>query len=449
MSFTIDKQTLEDLNIFGKSGQKSIFNIYNKTKTFGGSLVLKEIFSYPLSDFSKIQDRIKIIEFFEQTSLSFPFEVDSFNVVEEYLEDGDSRTQLDPNEKFFKRLYKKVIGAHSAFETIKLGVVTTMSLLKSASDLFLSDDLAPIEPYYHDLKQIRTLFSEEKMKRLGECSFGKNPNYSEVVELDRILRFEVQNKILRLLKYIYYLDVYFTVAQIATARGFNFAQVIDSSDNIMDIDQMYHPYVPNAVANSLSLDKNGNIIFLTGANMAGKSTYMKTFGIVVYLAHLGLPVPAKSMRFTPKSGLYTTINLPDNISMGYSHFYADVLRVKKVAEHICRESNLVVIFDELFRGTNVKDAYDATVAVTDAFAANKKCTVMISTHIIEAGEELQKLKDNIKYIYLPTNIVDGRPTYSYKSIEGITSDRHGMVIIRNEGIIEGLNEGAKRLKNKN
>lgn len=113
-------------------------------------------------------------------------------------------------------------------------------------------------------------------------------------------------------------------------------------------------------------------MFLTGANMAGKSTFMKTFGIVVYLAHMGFPLPVKKMRFSVQNGMYTTINLPDNMMLGYSHFYAEVQRLKKVAEQVGRIGNLVIVFDELFRGTNVKDAHEATLAVMEAFCRKKR-----------------------------------------------------------------------------
>ena len=103
-----------------------------------------------------------------------------------------------------------------------------------------------------------------------------------------------------------------------------------------------------------------------------------------------------------------------------------------------RWPNLVIIFDELFRGTNVKDAYDATVAVTEAFARKKSSIFMISTHIIEAGDELKKKCNNIEYVYLPTVMEGAVPRYTYKLEKGITADRHGMIIIRNEGILDIL-----------
>jgi Mismatch repair ATPase (MutS family) len=177
-------------------------------------------------------------------------------------------------------------------------------------------------------------------------------------------------------------------------------------------------------------------LFLTGANMAGKSTFIKSFGIAIYLAHMGFPVPAEEMSFTVKDGLYTSINVPDNLNLGYSHFYAEVLRVKYVAEEVASKKNLVIIFDELFKGTNVKDAYEATVGVVKAFAQHKNCSYIISTHIIEAGEKLMQECKNFKYVFFPTIMHGNIPRYTYQLTEGITADRHGMMIINNEHIID-------------
>ncbi len=78
------------------------------------------------------------------------------------------------------------------------------------------------------------------------------------------------------------------------------------------------------------------------------------------------------MEFSVLDGIYTTINLPDNLGIGASHFYAEVLRVKKVAAELQANKSLFIIFDEMFRGTNVKDAHEATVEITIAFAAKEK-----------------------------------------------------------------------------
>jgi DNA mismatch repair ATPase MutS len=126
----------------------------------------------------------------------------------------------------------------------------------------------------------------------------------------------------------------------------------------------------------------------------------------------------------------------DNLNLGYSHFYAEVLRVKKVAEEVAKGNDLVVIFDELFKGTNVKDAYDATLEVTKEFSTYRNSFFVISTHIIEVGHTLKADCNNLQFSYLPTIMEGNVPRYPYTLTGGITDDRHGMLIIENEKILD-------------
>ncbi len=117
-------------------------------------------------------------------------------------------------------------------------------------------------------------------------------------------------------------------------------------------------------------------------------------------------------------------------------------RVKTIAEEVSRSKSLLVIFDELFKGTNVKEAYDATLAVTAAFARYRNCGFIISTHIVEVGEALREKYDNLQFVYLPTIMDDKTPRYTYRLEEGITSDRHGMKIIEQENILDIIRSRA-------
>jgi DNA mismatch repair ATPase MutS len=230
---------------------------------------------------------------------------------------------------------------------------------------------------------------------------------------------------------------------VATERKFVFPLALRPDKPVVILESVYHPHVPNAVGNTLRITPDSNVIFLTGANMAGKSTFMKSLGIALFLAHMGFPVPASRMEFSVLDGIYTTINLPDNLGMGASHFYAEVLRVKKMAHELSQSKRLFIIFDELFRGTNVKDAYEATVAITSAFAQKRNSLFVISTHIIEAGDVLKEKWENIGFKYLPTRMNGNTPVYTYTLQTGITADRHGMIIINNEGILDILKQGHK------
>lgn len=177
--------------------------------------------------------------------------------------------------------------------------------------------------------------------------------------------------------------------------------------------------------------------------MAGKSSLLKSLGLTIYLSHLGFPVPAEEMKLSVLNGLVTTINLPDNINEGLSHYYTEVKRVKEVAEILLRSQNVFVIFDELFRGTNVKDAYDASSLIISELQAIQNSAFVISTHIIELATSLNNFK-NISFRYLDTYFENKKPVFTYSLKEGISNETLGMYIVKNEGIVEDLKLAAKK-----
>lgn len=439
MSFIIDKQTLDDLNIFGKHGKNSVFSIYNNTHTKGGALLLEEMFRHPLDDFGIIKRRQDIIQYFHQRRTDFPFEGGVFDAVEYYLSNTDTRTQIDAHNNKLKKQFQRLMKADTEFQMIHKGILGLIRIINTLHDFFEdieTDVFIALE--VSEVDEVKKIISDEKL-----C-FAKNERETKKLSLEKAGKYDnelryISNKNMRkMLSFIYKLDVYISLGHVAHIKNFSFADAQPPDHNILMIDGLFHPLLVNSVANTLEVTPESNVIFLTGANMAGKSTFMKAFGIAVFLAHLGFPVPARGMTFSVRSGMYTTINLPDNLNQGYSHFYAEVLRLKKIANSINHAKNMVVIFDELFRGTNVKDAYDATIAVTEAFAMNKDSIFIISTHIIESTDILKERCDNIYFVYLPTTMENGVPQYTYTLSPGITDDRHGMMIIRNEKILEIL-----------
>jgi len=110
------------------------------------------------------------------------------------------------------------------------------------------------------------------------------------------------------------------------------------------------------VAYDLTMDKNANFIFLTGANMAGKSTLIKAIGLSVYLAHLGMGVPAFQMQLTLFDGILTNINVEDNLVKGESYFFNEVKRIRETIIKITNGKRWLVLIDEIFKGTNIQDA---------------------------------------------------------------------------------------------
>lgn len=440
MSFETDKQTLDDLNILGKYSGNSVYSLFGGLVTRGAERLMDEMFAHPLTDADEINRRTAIFRYFKAHDLEFPGTPEDLEEVDQYI--GNSgRTSWFVNLLMLGKMKTlEVISKDEHFAIWRVGMEATLHFLR-ASKVFLermNEDIAG-NPLEERVKWGLDLLNNKAFARLPEDT-TRPLSFGQMFSIDRLLRSVWLKPLQEFLGLFREIDLYVVVGRVAREYDFCFAEAVKEGEVSIDIKGLHHPCIRKAVANDLSITRQKNIFFLTGANMAGKSTLMKSFGIAVYMAHMGFPVAADSMRFIVQDGMYTSINVPDNINMGYSHFYAEVLRVKKVAVEVGLSKRLVVIFDELFKGTNVKDAYDATYAVTSALAKRHACSFMISTHIIEVGHELGKNCDNAIFAYLPTVMNGSVPTYTYKLEPGITNDKHGMIIINNERIVELIRE---------
>jgi len=428
MLLQTDQQTIDDLGIFEKHNSGGIFDLYNSAHTRGGEEMLKELFRKPLSDKDEINQRSGIIRHFAGMKASFPFTASSFDSAEKYLMSGKETGHQNSS---------------LAEKEMQNGVTALIAILWAAKEFTNLPEVINIEDWKAERQAISALLSDPAFEpALREKPQAKLP-YSAVTAYDILFRVREQNKIKKLLNHIYLLDVYISVAQVAVKKNFAFAEALEKGGCKLMLEGVWHPELKKPVSNDLAMNPAQNVIFLTGANMAGKSTFLRAVSTAVYLAHMGFPVAVKRMEFSVMDGVYTTINLPDKLGIGASHFYVEVLRVKKIATELSQGKSLFVLFDELFRGTNVKDAHEASVAVVSAFARKRSSMFIISSHIVEAGEELGALS-NVGFQYLPT-IMNGKvPEYTYVLRQGVTDDRHGMIIIRNEGILDILKKGKKK-----
>ena len=434
MSFTIDKQTQEDLNLLGKFKKNSIINLFNRTCTRKGELLLERMFMLPLTDPDEINKRSRLIHYFQRLHTQFPVPPALYGHVLSYLE-SSSGSKLATIAGTISRKISFLTVGDNGYETVCKGILSLIEMLGIVEKFVRKIDERD-SPYREQIEEIKGLFDKKISKQLQNPTRSRL-SFFRTLYYDSLFRYTYRRQLDRLIQVLSEIDLYISVSDVAREKGLHYADAMPREHHATRIEGLFHPSLSSPVPNSVSIDRDRNVIFLTGANMAGKSTFMKSYGIAVYLAHMGFPVPAARMTFSVLEGMYTSINLPDNLSLGYSHFYAEVLRVKQAAQEVGRSKDMLVIFDELFKGTNVKDAFDATVAVTRAFGKWDNCQFIISTHIVEAGEMLRD-NTNMQFLYLPTRLDHNRPVYTYKIAPGISGDRHGMMIIQNERIVETI-----------
>lgn len=442
MGFIADKQTLDDLNITGRFKHNSMFRLFDTVKTEGGRKLLEEMFRHPLQQPDLINQRVSVLRYFESLSASFPLGGESCTVMDNYLSSVGHSGMVQTRISICWKKMLETVTKDEAYKTLHNDICITIELLNELNDFANRLQQHPENAYSEELRNMKSILDDKRLQWVYQQRGVKSISVFKLSRYDYVLRTGMNAALKTLISIISALDVYMAVSGVARKKGFSYPVAYAKESNFIEVTNLYHPAIENAVGNSLSLQQFSNLLFLTGANMAGKSTFMKSFGIAVYMAHMGFPVAAKRMNFSIRDGLYSSINVPDNLDQGYSHFYAEVLRVKQVAEEVSNGKDLVVIFDELFKGTNVKDAYDATMSITEAFAENRNCFFIISTHIIEVGEALRERCNNMQFTYLPTVMEGNIPRYPYTFAPGITADRQGMIIIENEGILDILNKKA-------
>jgi DNA mismatch repair protein MutS len=146
------------------------------------------------------------------------------------------------------------------------------------------------------------------------------------------------------------------------------------------------------------------------------------------------------MATTIFNGVITTINLPDNTPNGLSHYYSEVMRVKKIASLLTERDKVFVILDELFKGTNAKDAFDASLLTINGFAEIKNSVFIISSHITELTDG--PMAKNISLKYLEHRMINAKPEFTYQLKDGVAKNGIGMYFIANENI-EALLKQAK------
>src|SRR4029077_991336 len=191
------------------------------------------------------------------------------------------------------------------------------------------------------------------------------------------------------------------------------------------------------VSYDVHMEPANNFFFLTGANMAGKSTFIKSIGAALFLAHLGMAVPAAQMSVSLFDGILSNINVVDNLVKGESYFFNEVQRIRNTIIQISDQKKWLVLIDELFKGTNVQDAMKCSSTVIKGLIKIKSSLFILSTHLYEIGDELKQYP-NISFSYFETMIKANQLYFSYQLKEGISNDRLGYLILKREKVVEML-----------
>lgn len=135
-------------------------------------------------------------------------------------------------------------------------------------------------------------------------------------------------------------------------------------------------------------------------------------------------------------GLFTSVNLFDDIELGYSHFYSEAIRLKTILDQLDKKSNALIILDELFKGTNHNDASQAILEVIKYLSEIDGPSVIISSHITDLYQDLKSMP-SIEFIKLDIERdVNGLPIFTYKVTKGVAEERLGMWLLNKSGVFD-------------
>jgi DNA mismatch repair ATPase MutS len=204
------------------------------------------------------------------------------------------------------------------------------------------------------------------------------------------------------------------------------------------VDRLRHPFLDEqGVANDLQLSEETRVCFVTGPNMAGKSTFLKAVATSMILAHAGCGVPAASMTFPVVGAAFSSLQVADNMSAGESFYLAEVRRIKALAAVLHDAAATIAVVDEPFRGTNVHDAAEATLAVITRLAGQPRALIFVASHIAEIAPGMAR-DLRIRLLHFAADTANGQPVFDYLLREGVSTQRLGMTLLRQEQVLDLL-----------
>lgn len=432
----VDSHTLEDLEIFAsETSQTSLFDLCNLTRTDGGARVLRRRMASPWSNPARIRSTQESLSFILAQRGAFSKLPQAYTTsrVERYMHEVLPVVRQEKLLSFSLGAFALWADDDSRYIKILTGVRFTRELVQALRGFLGQPELeSPLGEIAPLLMEMRALLDRPGLVRLpGQ---GARSWFWNILRFDQVFRLREKATTLRLVALVYEVDALIAMADTTSGRGFVLPRIEHGPPRVR-AEGLVHPFVGNPVANPVELDQQHRLLFLTGPNMAGKTTYLRAFAIALYLAHLGMGVPARSFGFVPVERLFSSISLHDDLHRGVSYFRAEALRVKTIAAAIVAGCRVVALLDEPFKGTNVKDAIDASRAILERFAHSRDCLFMFSSHLIELSEMLPN-DSPIDYRYFEADESGGRLRFDYLLHAGVSSQRLGMRVLREEGIFE-------------
>ncbi|KPM48224.1 MutS-related protein [Jiulongibacter sediminis] len=194
-----------------------------------------------------------------------------------------------------------------------------------------------------------------------------------------------------------------------------------------------HPLMKNAVCNDFDLTENNRLTLITGSNMSGKSTFLRTIGCNILLAYAGAPVFVKQFELTDQIQLFAYMRIKDSLQENASTFKAEIDRIRLLLDAMKNEPKTLILVDEMLRGTNSEDKLKGSIAfLEEVIAAN--AFAMVATHDLRTTEMTTKYPDSVNNFYFEYDSKDGELSFDYQLKEGVCKSFNASELLRSVGL---------------
>jgi len=477
-----------DLDIFGEG---SLFQFINRTSTIFGKLRLAEYFSNAFGQSDKViprQHSIKelseMIDLRQHTQLIFHDEdisaTDKTEMIQ-WLESGSPVKNLKllrilafglPSITFISILFS-VFGIISfpiflivlqliivflyGRQTLNVqNIITSKSkiLNKYALCLQIIENTDFKSGYLIDLqKHLSSADNQSPSKAIHQLStilkyMDSNLNLLVSVLLNGLFMFNL-HLLLKVEKWKkqnskivpVWFDVIATFDALSSLAGFTynnpdfiFPQLIPD-DFSFEAKELGHPLITSdlRVVNDVGIKGWNQFYIITGANMSGKSTFLRTIGVNYILAMAGAPVCAKELKFYPIQ-IHSSIRTSDSLVKHESYFYAELKRLKQIIDELHSGKQKLILLDEILKGTNSKDKQSGSIALIEQLL-NYRSVGLFATHDLMLGELADRYPGNVNNLCFEIEIANDKMVIDYKLHKGVCKNLNATYLMRNMGIL--------------
>jgi len=210
--------------------------------------------------------------------------------------------------------------------------------------------------------------------------------------------------------------------------------VFDEKPGTLEATALGHPLIPEykMVVNDFSTSGRAQVALITGSNMAGKSTFLRSIGVNMVLAMMGAPVYAGSMRVAAMR-IVSSMRVADNLEESTSTFYAELKKLKSIIEYVNNQEPVFVLLDEILRGTNTLDRHTGSKALVKQLI-HKSAVAMLATHDVELAQLQKEYPANIHNYHFDAQIANEELFFDYKLKEGICQSINASILMKKIGI---------------